>query len=155
MGRKKPVAGLVKRGEVWHIDKRIKGKRISESCGTSDFEEAQRYLAHRMEEIRQAEVYSVLPKRTFREAATKYLNEATKKLIERDASLLKILDPFIGDMPLESIHMGSLQGYIAKCKADGLKKRSINYRLQVVRRILNLKHTFGRRLRAAGFSFER
>ena len=91
-----------------------------------------------MEEVRQAEVYGVRPKRTFREAATKYLNEATKASLQRDASLLRILEPFIGDVSLDAVHMGTLQPYIKNRKEYGWKKRTINYGLQVVRHIINL-----------------
>jgi integrase len=88
--------------------------------------------------MRQASIYGVRPRRTFRQAATQYLNEATKASLSRDASLLEILDRFVGDSPLESIHMGSLQAYIEDRRKAGWKKRTINYGLQVVRHILNL-----------------
>ncbi len=78
MGQKVPP-GLVKRGEVWHIRKTIGKHRIQESTGTSILAEAERYLTHRMKKIRNAEVYGIRPKRTFREAATKYLNEEVKR----------------------------------------------------------------------------
>ncbi len=91
-----------------------------------------------MEEIRQAEVYGVRPKRTFREAATKYLNEAEKTTLVEDARQLRYLDPYLGTLPLEAVHMGSLQSFIQAWKAQGRKKRTINYALQTVRRILNL-----------------
>ena len=91
-----------------------------------------------MEQIRQAEVYGVRPKRTFRMAATKYLNEATKVSIADDALHLKLVAPFIGDLPLESVHMGSLQPFIEARRAKGVKNRTINYAIQTVRHILNL-----------------
>jgi integrase len=52
--------------------------------------------------------------------------------------LLSVLDPFIGDLPLEAVHMGTLQPYIEDRRRAGWKKRTINYGLQVTRRILNL-----------------
>jgi hypothetical protein len=137
MGRKK-IPGLVNRKGIWHIDKVIRGRRICESTGTGNLEEAEKFLARRMEQIRQAEVYGVRPQRTFRQAATKYLGEATKASLDRDAQLLRGLDSFIGDLSLEAVHMGSLQNYIEDRKRAGRKTRSINYGLQVVRRILNL-----------------
>lgn len=71
MGRVR-TPGLIKRGGVWHIDKRVTGYgRVAESCGTASLEEAERFLVHRMEVIRQATVYGVRPTRTFREAAAK------------------------------------------------------------------------------------
>ena len=137
MGRKK-VSGLVNRKGIWHIDKVVRGTRICESSGESDIEKAEGYLARRIEQIRQASVYGVRPKRTWRQAATKYLEETEKSSIRCDAVQLKMLDGFIGHLPLNSIHMGSLQGFIEWRKSQGRKKRTINYALQVVRHILNL-----------------
>ncbi len=89
MSRKK-MPGLTNRGGVWHIDKRIKGYgRLSESCGTNSLVEAERYLTHRLEEIRLAEVYGVRPTRTFEQAAVKYLEENQhKRSIDRDVIAL-------------------------------------------------------------------
>ena len=87
-------------------------------------------------------------KRTFREAATRYLKEGTKATLCEDKRQLKYLDPHIGDLPLEAIHMGTLQPFIAERKHQGIRKkesepkvirkRTINCALQTVRRILNL-----------------
>lgn len=134
----KKIPGLVKRGDCWHIDKVIKGKRICESTGTGDLEEAQRYLARIMERHRQATVYGVRPKRIFQEAATKYLMESQKASLKDAALHLKLLDDYIGELALESIHMGTLQAYIQDRRAQGVKNRTINYALQSVRHILNL-----------------
>jgi integrase len=137
MGRKK-IPGLVNRKGIWHIDKIVRGRRICESTGTGDLEEAEKYLARRMEQIREAEVYGVRPKRTFRMAASKYLSEATKVTIREDADHLRLLEPFIGALPLEAVHMGTLQPFIEHRKKQGVKNRTINYGLQTVRHILNL-----------------
>jgi integrase len=58
--------------------------------------------------------------------------------LEREAKEIKILTCLIGDLPLHSIHMGALQGYIEERRKRGNRTRTINYGLQVVRRILNL-----------------
>jgi integrase len=137
MGRKR-TPGLVNRGGVWHIDKQFRGIRLCESTGTGSLAEAEQYLARKIEEIRQAAVYGVRPKRSFRQAATKYLNEAEKATLREDALQLRLLDPYIGDLSLEAVHMGSLQRFIKDRKAQGLKHRTINYALQTVRHILNL-----------------
>lgn len=137
MGQKVPP-GLIKRGGTWYINKTIAGQRIRESSGTSSLEEAECYLAFRMEEIRKAQIYGVRPRRTFREASIKYLKEAEKASIRCDALQLKMLDSYIGDLSLESVHMGSLQPFIDARKSQGRKRRTINYALQVVRHILNL-----------------
>jgi integrase len=133
------TSGLSKRGGVWHIDKQFGGTRIRESTGTGDFGKAQELLAKRIDEIRQARLYGVRADHTFRGAATKFLAENQhKKRIRDDAIQLKQLDPFIGGLLLKHVHMGSLQEFIAKRRKDGVKTKSINAALAVVRRILNL-----------------
>lgn len=64
-----------------------------------------------------------------------------KRSIADDASRLKGLLGYIGNLSLDSIHMGSLQLFIAKRRRDGVKTRTINHGLKVVRRILNLAAT--------------
>jgi integrase len=138
MSKQKRTPGLIKRGDLWHIDKQVRGRRLCESTGTSDLELAQAYLARRIEEIRQAKIYGVRPKRTFRQAATKHLNECRKTSIADDAKWLKGLDKFIGTLPLDQVHMGMLGSFIESRRADGVKTRTINQALKVVRRILSL-----------------
>jgi uncharacterized protein YdiU (UPF0061 family) len=47
----KKTPGLTKRNDIWHINKVIKGKRLYESTGTSNLEEAERFLAKRINEF--------------------------------------------------------------------------------------------------------
>lgn len=141
MGRS--TSGLRRRpnvpGGTWHIEKVVNGKPIYESCGTSNQAEAERYLAKRLEEIRQASIYGVRPDRIFRIAATKYLSENQHKAsIVSDAYMLKSLDPHIGLLPLSQLHDGTLQPYIAARLNAGIKSKTVNNALAVVRRILNL-----------------
>src|SRR3990167_3339875 len=138
MGRRK-TPGLFKRGQYWHIDKRVCGIRFQEGTGTDSLEEAERYLNKRIEEIRHAQVYGVRPKRTFLEAATKYLAENQHKAtIETDAIHLTMLADYIGRLALEQIHNVNLEPFIKDRLAQGRKKKTVNLALQVVRRILNL-----------------
>lgn len=137
MGRKK-TPGLYKRNGTWHIDKHLRGSRLCESTGTSDLAAAEAYLARRIEQVRQAKVFGVRPERRFRQAATRYLKEATKASLHDDALQLKLLDSFIGDLPLDQVHQGTLQAFIAERQARGVKATTINHALQVVRHILFL-----------------
>lgn len=138
MGRKR-IPGLQLRNGTWHIDKIIYGQRVVESTRTGDLEEAERYLAHRIETVRQAKTYGVRPTRQFKEAAAKYLREnMDKRSIADDASRLKGLLPLIGHLPLQQIHDGTLAVYVEACKAKGLKTKTINNGIEVVRRLLNL-----------------
>jgi hypothetical protein len=138
MGHKK-MPGLTLRGGIWHINKRFNGRRIYESTGTSCLATAEKHLVFRLESIRQAVVYGVRPKRIFREAAVKFVKEnGHKASLYDDICTIKKLDPFIGKHTLESVHMGSLQTFIEARKTQGVKTRTINYGLQLVRHILNL-----------------
>ena len=138
MGRKK-TPGLLLRGGTWHIDKFIYGQRVVETARTGSLKEAEQYLAHRVEETRQAKVFGARPTRTFKEAAAKYLRENMhKRSIGDDASRLKGLLPFIEDLALPQIHDATLASYVNGSLAKGLKKKTINNGLEVVRRILNL-----------------
>lgn len=138
MGRKK-IPGLQKRFGVWQIDKTIFGQRICESTGTNSLEEAEKYLAAKIEKIRAAKIYGVRPNRKFRQAAIKYLQENQHKVtIGEDARHLKQLDVYIGDLNLEQVHIGTLQPFIVARRKAGRKTKTINLALGVVRHILNL-----------------
>ena len=139
MGKRR-IPGLTKRGGVWHIDKQVKGYgRLRQSCGTSDINEAQRYLTHQLEEIRQAEVYGVRPTRTFAKAAEKYLEEHQhKRSIDRDVYALKAVMSYIGHLPLERVHNDTLSKFKRDRIKAGRKPGTVNKELAVTRRILNL-----------------
>ena len=138
MGRKH-MPGLCKRGGIWHIDKLFRRRRICESTGTSNLKEAETYLARRIEETRRASVYGIRPTRSFKLASTKYLREHQyKRSIATDAKSLEQVMPFIGNLSLESVHMGTLQPCIEAMRERGLKSKSINLVLGTVRRVLNL-----------------
>lgn len=84
-------------------------------------------------------MFGVRPKRIFREAATKFLEENLHLASIGDYAMhLKQLDPFIGELPLENVHLGTLQPFIEARRKQGIKTKSINLALSVVRRILNL-----------------
>jgi site-specific recombinase XerC len=55
-----------------------------------------------------------------------------------DALRLRQLDPFIGSLELRQVHMGNLRAFIARRRQDGVKTKTLNMALAVVRRVLNL-----------------
>jgi integrase len=133
------MRGLVNRGGIWHIDKQIGGRRLCESTGEHDLSQAEVYLAKRIEETRKALIYGERPVRSFRSAATKYLREnQQKRSIGDDALHLKQLDPYIGDLDIRAVHIGTLGRFIEARRSAGIKTKSINLALGVVRHILNI-----------------
>ena len=138
MGRKR-LPGLIVRAGIWHIDKRIFGRRVCQSTGTSCLEEAERNLARVMEETRQAHVYGVRPARTFEQAAAKFvLENQHKRSLTTDLVQLKHLMPWIGSAAINRLNIGTLQPWVQKRRKEGLRPGTINHGLKIVRRILNL-----------------
>lgn len=137
MGRKRS-AGLRKRDGVWHIEKQFFGVKIFESCRTSELTEAEAYLTKRLNEIREAKLLGARPKRIWREAASHYLEVKKKRSLKDDAKHLLALDKFIGHLPIEQVHDGTLEEFKQACRQKELKTKSINLALGVVRHILNL-----------------
>lgn len=138
MGRKR-IPGFIWRGGIWHVDKHIRGWRVCQSTGKGDTQEAERFLARLMEEIRQAQVYGVQPSRTFKQAVAKFVLESQhKRSIPDDVCRLEDLMPFIGAVPLDRLGIGTLQPWIAHKRSQGRTVGTINNGLQVVRRIVNL-----------------
>lgn len=141
MGRRK-TPGLVRRTGIWHIDKRIRGRRICQSTGAANLEEAEQYLARQMETTRQAQVYGVRPQRSFEQAAAKFvLENQHKRSLRGDIGQLKMLMPSIGSASLDKLHMGVLQPWIEHRRKERVAVGTINHGLKVVRRILNLAAT--------------
>jgi integrase len=146
---RKTITGLSQRNGLWHIDKKINGERLYESTGTGDREEAERYLIHRLEQIRQRKIYGVRQVRLFREAATRYILEhRDQPSIKLTALCLQQLDPYIGDLPLTHIDDQALEQFIkdrqseqvlpdGKVKAP-VSNRTVNIALERVIRVLSL-----------------
>ena len=109
------MSGLLLRSGVWHIDKVIHGTRVCESTGTSDLEEAEALLIRRLQAARATRLFGARQEHTFREAATKYLEENQhKRSLERDARALATLDPYIGKLPLQRVHHDTLQPFVGR-----------------------------------------
>jgi integrase len=137
MGR--PQSGIYrdKQGNWW-VDKVYRGTRLRH-CFGQDLEEAQSWLIFELEQLRKAHLFGVRAKRTFNEAAAKYLLDHQDKVsIGNDIYLLETLMPYIGQCTLDQIHDGTLASYVQDRKGKGLANKTVNLGLALVRRILNL-----------------
>jgi integrase len=131
--------GLLRRGQIWHIDKILYGKRICESTRTGDRIEAEALLARRVTQARHVHLFGEPCEHSFRQAAAKFLAENQhKRSIERDQRALAMLDPFIGSLPLQRVHHDTLAPFVRSRREKGLSPGTINRDLAVVRRVLNL-----------------
>lgn len=146
---RKAIAGLYQKGGVWQIDKVFRGERLRESTGTGDRQEAEQYLIHRLEQLRQQKVYGVRRTRTWEEAATKFLIESKDQpSIKLTAHHLKQLHPYLKDLPLTHIDDQALEpfvkdrlkGMVLPCgkRLNPAAPRTINISIERVIRVLSL-----------------
>ena len=138
MGHKR-MPGLRFANGLWHIQKAVRGYGTLRECtGTTQLEEAERYLVRRLEQIRQQVVFGARPVRYFADAAAKFIEEDLTKRRDDSAAWLKQTMPFIGKLTLDNVHDETLKPFVQWCRTRGNKSKSINNKLGVVRRVLNL-----------------
>jgi len=69
------------------------------------------------------------------------LENQHKRSLSSDIGRLKLLMPWIGDVGIDKLHVGTLQPWIEARRQQGVAVGTINHGLKVVRRILNLAAT--------------
>jgi integrase len=124
----------------YHIKGTLFGKTVRQSTGTPGKEKADRILRTVAEEIEHQHLYGGYTMVDFNTAAARFVDESYKSSIETDIIHIKKLSSFIGEMPLQLIRRRckGIERFIQDEKARGMKNRTINAALQVVRHILNL-----------------
>jgi integrase len=148
MGHKR-MPGLRFVDGIWHIRKRVRGYgQLCESTQSREYEEAEKYLIRRLDQIRLQLVYGERPARFFAEAATKFIEDDVTSGAADNALWLKQAMPFIGGLHLHNVHDETLKPFIAWCrtpKKDSLgrqrganKGNTIGNKLSVVRQVLTL-----------------
>jgi integrase len=137
MGRKVP--GLYPGSEgTWMVDKWYANTRLFRR-GFADFEEAEKWLIRRLEQLRAVEVHGKRPERMFSEVAARYLlNYQDKPSIVSETYHLRSVMPTIGHLLISQVHDGSLAPHVEKRLAEGRAHKTINLELGIVRRVLNL-----------------
>jgi len=121
----------------WWVDKVYKNTRLRNRFEC--YEEAESWLILQLEQLRQKHLFGIRRKRTFDEAAAKYLIDHQDKVsLQTDIYSLERLMPHIGKLTLDQIHDATLAAFVKERKTLGLAHKTINLGLGVVRRILNL-----------------
>lgn len=138
----KQTPGLRKRNGIWHMKKTVCGIEITGTTRTQNLSLAQLKLAHEVEKVRRKLDFGERPPRTFKEAAEHWRSlDSSKKNLKTYDNYCLYLDkvlPFIGGLDITEVDNDALQGFIESRKKEGVKNRTINASLQIVRRILNL-----------------
>lgn len=140
-GRKKTLPGLNRHPKTgnWIIDKKIKGHgRFYRSTGTQDYAEAERRAIKWIKDVEEASIHGKRTRLTFNQACAIYVETETKKSLDDDIRDLKQLMPFIGELFLDEIHNDTLKPFIQHLRDEGKKATTVNRKIRVTGRILNL-----------------
>lgn len=131
--------GLRLRHGIWHIEKNIANKRYFLSTAEKDKKKAEQFFKNWLISIIPE---TIPPKKlyTLRQGWEKYKisNLIGKKQME--SAILPFLEKF-GSIPLININPFLLNPWIEQRKKDQVKNRTINYPLEITRRILKLATT--------------
>lgn len=142
MSKRRQMPGLRLKGGIWQIEKRCEhapGGWIRESTGKTRRAEAEQFLIRRLEELRQQAEHVELGIHTFEEAGLRYIEDIAQKPSADDMAMhLDALLPFIGQLPLDQVHDGTLKPFVDHEVKRGLAPKSINNALGVVSAVLNL-----------------
>jgi integrase len=137
----KTISGLQydKKTKHWSIDKRIKGHgRIRQRLKAKSTDEAETEFYKIIADLQVSNQRTQDGIMTFNEAATRYVNESTKRSLDRDIVTINLAKGFIGSLTLSQIHMGTLQALIESRRKDGIRSATVKRDLAVIRRILTL-----------------
>ena len=95
----------------------------------------------RMDAVRKQIVEGQRPTHTFREAATRYIETKLEyDSVRALAYHIELLDPWIGDLPLDKVHDDSLAPFIEH-RLKTVKPATVKRHLEVVRAITRLAAT--------------
>jgi integrase len=118
MQKPKKPAGLIKRGKIWHIDKIVTvggvRKSIRQSTGCRKISDAALILAQKVEEAKEEILYGPRQhEHTFREAAVKYVLSIERRGKDpgRAKQDLRLLDSYIGNLPISHVHQGAFSEF--------------------------------------------
>lgn len=95
---------ITKRGDTFWIDVTIKGNRIRESLKTEDAKQAQELHDIRRAELWRTGVLKEKPKKTFKEACCRWVQErGHKRSLKDDQDKIKYFEPILGSRLLTDI----------------------------------------------------
>jgi len=128
---------IYKRKQVWWVSfTSPSGKRIRRSAATEDKKKALEFHDQLKAELWRIEQLGEKPKRSWQEAAVRWLQEREhKRDIKKDIAKLKWLDRYLGEMRLDYIDRDLLTE-IAQAKKSQASPSTANRHLALVRAIL-------------------
>ena len=136
--------GLFKRDRVWWMRFNYRGRQIRKSTEVSDKRLAEKIYCKIMTQIAEGKWFDkpVETPKTFSEMAAKYLSEYSISKTEsgknRDFSIIKVLNPFFGDLIVSNIAPALIVQYKKKRRKNGTAPATIERELCLMKRAYNL-----------------
>src|SRR3990167_4352830 len=129
---------LYKRNKIYWIDINHNGSRIQRSTGTSDKIAARQFHDKVKADLWRQTKLSEAPKRTWMEAALRWINESShKRSLADDKMHFRWLNPFLKDKTLDEIDRDLIDKVAAKKAETGVAVATVNRMLALIRSILN------------------
>ncbi|CAK0745207.1 hypothetical protein CCP4SC76_150010 [Gammaproteobacteria bacterium] len=95
---------IYKRGSVWWVRFTTPdGREVRESAQTADRRQAQEYHDQKRAESWRVEKLGEAPRRTWKEAVIRWVEEAYKKSLDKDTERLRKLAPLLGNVYLDEM----------------------------------------------------
>ena len=128
---------LFKRKDVWYYKFTISGKTIYRSTGTTDKTKAQeiadKVKAKTWDQLKGGEKQTYI----WQEAVVRYLQEADKKSIDDDKSMLRWIAQHLDNKDLHNIDQNIIESIITAKLKEGVSKTRVNRVTTVINTILN------------------
>jgi integrase len=128
---------LFKRKDIWYYKFTISGKTVYRSTGTTDKTKAQEIADKVKANTWDIVKGGVKQKYIWQEAVVKYLQEAEKKSINDDISVLRWLSKYLDNKFLQTIDEPLIELIIRSKLSEGVSKARVNRVTSVINTILN------------------
>ena len=136
--------GIRKRGKTWWVDITApSGERIRRSAETEDKRQAQEYHDRLKSELWRVDKLHEKPKRTWDEAALRWLEDRKRGSEDTLVGILRWLQPHLRGKVLQDIHPGLIDEIVRKKKKEGVSSSTISKYLMVMRAVLRFAHGLG------------
>jgi integrase len=131
---------LFRIGKVWHINAVINGKRVRETTGHTNYQEARKWMKERLA------TYEPKNDNTLGEALDMLLEDYRLREIKslyRQTSVLKAVKKRLGHRKVQSLTNNALLDYVKARRTAGKSNQTIIHDLQVVRQALTIAIEYG------------
>lgn len=129
---------LYKRNKIYWIDINHNGSRTQRSTGTSDKLATQEFHDKIKAELWRQTKLDEKPKRSWMEAAIRWINESShKRSLNDDKAHLRWLSPFLKEKLLDDIDRNLIDTIVKKKSDTGVTVATVNRMLALIRSILN------------------